>query len=83
MQANRRGLLKQKKQEKTRNKLRWKPSSALLVADRNRVSGFGQRLRLSMTGCPRRCVNEVDLGLKTPGRVIRDQLNAMSRGILT
>src|SRR6266446_5739702 len=52
MQANRRGLLKQKKQEKTRNKLRWKPSSALLVADRNRVRGFGQRL--SMKGCPRR-----------------------------
>jgi hypothetical protein len=52
MQANRRGLLKQEKQEKTRNKLRWKLSSALLVADRNRVSGFGQRFRLSMTGSP-------------------------------
>jgi len=51
MQANRRGLLKQKKQEKTRNKLRRKPSSALLVADRNRVRGFGQRL--SMKGRPR------------------------------
>ena len=54
MQANRRGLLKRKQQEKTRNKLRRKLSSALLVADRNRVSGSGQRLRLSMKGSPRR-----------------------------
>jgi hypothetical protein len=53
MQANRRGLLKQKKPEKTRNKLRWKLSSAVIVADRNRLIGFGQRLRLSMTGCLR------------------------------
>jgi hypothetical protein len=54
MQANRRGLLKQKEQEKTRNKSRWKLSPALLVADRNPVSGFGQRLRIRMTGFPRR-----------------------------
>jgi hypothetical protein len=54
MQANRRGLLKQKRQEKTRNKLRWKLLSARLVADRNRLSASGQRLRLSLTGCPRR-----------------------------
>ena len=51
MQANRRGLLKQEKPEKTRNKLRWKLSAAVIVADRNRLIGFGQRLRLSMTGC--------------------------------
>ena len=51
MQANRRGLLKQEKPEKTRNKLPWKLSAAVIVADRNRLIGFGQHLRLSMTGC--------------------------------
>ena len=63
MQANRPGLLKQKQQEKTRNKLRRKLSSALLSADRNRVSGSGQRLRLSMTGSPRRVIYRVGLGV--------------------
>ena len=41
------------KPEKTRNKLRGKLSSAVLVADRNRLIGSGQRRRLRMTGCLR------------------------------
>jgi hypothetical protein len=76
MQANRRGLLKQNKQEKTSNKLRWRLSSALLVADRNRVSGFGQRLRLSMTGCPRR--RDLSCEGRTNLKVFRDVLGRKS-----